>query len=128
MGRTLTELEHRTLEALRTAAAPLGAYDVLAALRQVRPTVAAPTAYRTLDRLIAAGLVHRLESVNAYVACCVEHGEAPPVFSICDGCGTVGEFAAPAVASEAEAVVAEGGFLAERSVLELRGRCAACRA
>ncbi len=56
MGK-LGGLEARAVQALADAGAPLSAYEVLAALRDVRPTAAAPTAYRTLEKLIASGLV-----------------------------------------------------------------------
>ena len=127
LSSTTQDLERIALDVLARADGPVGAYDVLAALRTVRPSAAAPTAYRTLTRLIEKGLVHRLESLNAYVACCAEHDGSAPLFSICDDCGTVGELAAPAVASQLAAAVGREGFEAEKQVIELHGRCAQCR-
>ncbi|RAI04141.1 transcriptional repressor [Acuticoccus sediminis] len=127
MTETTTELERIALKVLRGAPGPVGAYDVLEALKTVRPTAAAPTAYRTLAKLIDKGLAHRLESLNAYVACCAEHGGTAPLFSICDDCGVVGELADPAVASHLAAAVQREGFEAEKQVIELHGRCASCR-
>ncbi|UOM33238.1 Fur family transcriptional regulator [Acuticoccus sp. I52.16.1] len=124
---TIGELERIALTVLRSATGPVGAYDVLGALRAARPTAAAPTAYRTLAKLIDKGLAHRLESLNAYVACCAEHDGTAPLFSICDDCGVVGELADPTVATHLAAAVQREGFEAEKQVIELHGRCAACR-
>lgn len=121
-------LERAALDRLRRAAGPIGAYEVLDALRDIRPTAAAPTAYRTLAKLIAKGLVHRLESLNAYVACCADHTGCAPLFSICDTCGGVDELADPAAAQSLIAAAERHGFAPEKQVVELHGRCAQCRA
>ena len=94
--------QHATniLSALSEAHRPLSAYDLL---DRLRPTgVAAPlTVYRALDKLIASGRVHRIESLNAFVACrkaehhhAADHNELrrAVAFTICDRCGTVEEF------------------------------------
>ena len=127
MAQSTTDMERIALDVLRRASAPVGAYDVLEALREVRPTAAAPTAYRILAKLIEKGQAHRLESLNAYVACCMNHDAGAPLFSICDDCGVVGEMADPAVASQLAAAVQREGFEAQKQVIELHGRCAACR-
>lgn len=127
MARTASDLEEIALDVLRKATAPVGAYEVLDALRGARPTAAAPTAYRTLAKLIEKGLAHRLESLNAYVACCAEHEGAAPLFSICDDCGVAREMADPAVNVQLAETAQRDGFIAEKQVIELHGRCAACR-
>lgn len=127
MTRAMSDLERIALDVLRKAAAPVGAYEVLDALRAARPTAAAPTAYRTLAKLIDKGLAHRLESLNAYVACCAEHRDGAPLFSICDHCGKAREMADPSVIVQLAATMEREGFVAEKQVIELHGRCAACR-
>lgn len=126
MQAQLTQMEARALIALRQATQPMSAYAVLAELRDVRPTAAAPTAYRALARLMERGLVHRLESVNAYVACCAQDGCTTPVFSICRRCGSVDERSEPQVATDLAAAAARDGFVPQKSVIELIGRCAGC--
>lgn len=111
--------------ALRQASRPLGAYDLIDLLRD--QGVTAPTmVYRSLNRLIAAGLAHRLESVNAFVPCTqtCRHGIA--VFAICDSCGTVTEFQDKVVAGRLIAWARAAGFDARLTSLELRGRCCTC--
>lgn len=127
-GQTaLTEAQAETLRALASAPGPLSAYDVLEALRATRPSAGPPTAYRALARLEQLGLVHRLESINAYVPCCGDHGGGEAAFSICDDCGGVRELAAPQVAAGLVALAERRGFVPTRTVIELRGRCADCR-
>jgi Fur family zinc uptake transcriptional regulator len=123
----LNVTQAETLRALRAAGRPLTAYEVLDALRAARRSAAPPTAYRALARLMELGLVHRLESINAYVPCCAEHGTGEPAFSICDDCGTVAEITDPEIADGIAAAARRGGFEPARSVIELHGRCAGCR-
>jgi Fur family zinc uptake transcriptional regulator len=55
--------------------------------------------YRALDTLMKGGLVHRLESLNAFVACAEphDHSHRMTAFAICDTCGQVMEFSDHAV-------------------------------
>src|SRR4030088_1605288 len=59
----------------------------------------APTpVYRALDYLMDNGLVHRIESRNAYLACAHDHDAASMVaFFICEICGSGGEIPAASV-------------------------------
>ena len=123
----LSDMEDSALAALRAAGQPMTAYAVLETLRAVRPSAAAPTAYRALSRLVGRGLVHRLESINAYVACCCDADCTAPVFAICERCGHVAERSAPRLATDLAAAAAKGGFVPQKSVVELIGRCAGCR-
>jgi len=114
-------------EALREAGRPVSAYEIIDQLR-FKASLAPQTVYRSLERLIASGSAHRLESINAFVACSHASHESAAVFAICDSCGGVTEFdCEPAVA--ALAGWAERQKFAVRGMtLELRGCCAACAA
>ena len=71
----------------------MSAYAILDAVQNARIT-APTTVYRALSRLIADGAVHRLESLNAYVACSdLPHLHGSSVFAICRDCGHVDELA-----------------------------------
>ncbi|MFO1168924.1 MAG: Fur family transcriptional regulator, partial [Rhodoblastus sp.] len=84
--------------------------------------------YRALDFLVEQGLVHRLASRNAYLACCHGHGASEPVaFLICDGCGHVDEATSPALSADVAAVAGTRGFAPRAQVIEIAGRCAACQ-
>jgi Fe2+ or Zn2+ uptake regulation protein len=79
------------VEALRGVGRPVSAYELIDSLRE-KATLAPQTVYRSLDRLIADGQAHRLESLNAFVACRHPAHEGAAVFAICDDCGIVTEF------------------------------------
>ncbi|WP_108659117.1 Fur family transcriptional regulator [Acuticoccus kandeliae] len=127
MVATLNTTQMTALDALRRAARPLTAYEVLDVLRTSHVSAAPPTAYRALSKLIELGLAHRLESMNAYVACCAEHGGHDPAFSICRDCGMVVELTDPGIEAGISAAARRGGFAPTKSVIEVHGRCADCQ-
>jgi Fur family transcriptional regulator, zinc uptake regulator len=123
----LTRNQALVLGALEEAKAPLSAYSILDVLRH--DGFRAPLqVYRALEKLVEAGLVHRLESLNAFVACqhrgCETQGDA--AFAICGSCGKVEEVQDGALMSDIQALSSRSGFRLSRSVVELRGTCAAC--
>ena len=85
------------------------------------------TIYRALDFLLAHGLVHKIESRNAFVACAGTHDGEPTAFLICEGCGAVAELVAGEAVAALAAAAAGQGFAALRTVIEVSGRCRACQ-
>src|SRR5580693_2707803 len=102
-AQRLTPIRRHVLEALLASHKPLGAYEIIEHLAQHGPAQNRPapiTIYRALDFLRDNGLVHRIESRNAFVACGRNHGpDALVAFLLCERCGAVGE--APAGAAGA---------------------------
>lgn len=128
-GERLTPIRRRVLESLLASHQPLGAYELIdrLAARGARP--APITIYRALDFLRAQGLVHRIESRNAFIACVQHHGRGDPVvFLICEKCGTVGEAASAAVADTIKTASRAAGFTPKTPVIEISGVCAHCKA
>ncbi len=128
-GQKFTPIRRQVLQALSASHRPLGAYDVIAALSTdgIRP--APITVYRALDFLIANGLVHRIESRNAFLACVHAHGSGSTVaFLICERCGAVGEVADAPAARNLNEAARRTGFTPRLSVVEITGICAHCRA
>ena len=117
----------RVFEHLQGRAKPLSAYRILEDLRGEGVT-AVTTVYRALDRLVASGRVHRIESLNAFTACCDPDHDEAPVFEICEDCGAVTEHVDPGLTRGIAALSSHSGFTPEHSVIEIRGRCGACRA
>jgi Fur family zinc uptake transcriptional regulator len=113
---------------LAKAEGPLSAYDILDEVRA--EGIRAPLqVYRALDALMAAGLVHRLESLNAFVACCRPHRhseDAMIAFAICEGCGQVSEFSDDEVARRLKSWTSAHAFKPSKTTIEIRGRCHAC--
>jgi Fur family zinc uptake transcriptional regulator len=124
-GLRLTPTRLRALEILAESPRPLGAYELLDRLRAEGLGAQPPAAYRALEFLIREGFAHRVERLNAYVACARPGAPHRPALLICGGCGRVAEAAAPeaALAPAAEAA----GFEIAAATLEAEGRCAGCR-
>ena len=124
-GRTRIAHAERVLEFRRRHGRPLSAYEILEALRGDCVT-AATTVYRVLSKLLEAGHVRRIESLNAWTACRETHHFENPVFEICDGCGNVTEHVAPHLARDIAALSKVSGFAPDRSIIEIHGRRSDC--
>ena len=124
--RPAPEQDKMIVEALRDVGRPVSAYELIEELRS-KASLAPQTVYRSLDRLIAEGQAHRLESLNAFVACRhASHEGETAVFAICNDCGTVSEFDEPAAVDRLAAWARKAKFSVDRMTLELRGRCRDC--
>lgn len=124
--RSAADQDKIVVEALRDVGRPVSAYELIEQLRD-KGVTAPPTVYRALNRLIEDGLAHRLESLNAFVACNHPHhhvGKA--VFAICDVCGAVQEFSSNTAEKSLTQWAKKSGFMVRSMTLELRGRCKAC--
>lgn len=124
--RMLTRNQRIVLDCLKDAGRPLTAYQLLDRLRG-EGIAAPPTVYRALERLVALSHVHRLESLNAYIACCAHGHAAEVVFIICDDCGKVKEIEAETALALLRDEAAGDGFQVEKTHVELIGRCGECR-
>lgn len=123
----LTKNQGLVLGALAHSDAPLSAYDILDKLRE--DGLKAPLqVYRALDKLVERGLAHRLESLNAFVACADEHCHRSGLiaFAICDRCGKVDEFADSLIEERLGDWATGKGFTIERTTMEIRGKCGVC--
>lgn len=123
--RPAPEQDKMIAEALRDVGRPVSAYELIEELRD-KASLAPQTVYRSLDRLIADGQAHRLESINAFVACRHPSHDSTAVFAICNDCGTVTEFDEPAAVDRLAAWARKSKFAVEQMTLELRGLCRAC--
>jgi len=127
-GQRLTPIRRDVLAALLVSHRPLGAYEIMERLAPSGPRPAPITVYRALDFLMENGLVHRIESRNAYLACAHDHeATAMVAFLICDDCGSVGEIPAAPVAQSLNAAARASGFAPKLSVVEIAGVCAHCQ-
>ena len=105
----------------------LGAYDLLAVLADEGLGSQPPVAYRALDFLVKAGFAHKIEALNAYIACAHLGDDHDPAFLICRSCKSVAETdTAPAQGRLGDAA-RDAGFVIEHTVVEAQGLCPACR-
>ena len=127
-AQKFTPMRRHVLQALLSSHRPLGAYEVIEELAKAMPRPAPITVSRALDFLIENGLVHRIESRNAFLACAHDHGTTAMVaFLICERCGLVGEIPAAPVAQSLNAAARASGFQPKLSVIEIAGICAHCQ-
>src|SRR5437762_6030029 len=128
-AQRFTPIRRRVLEVLLESHKPLGAYEIIervAASGGIRP--APITVYRALYFLRDNGLVHRIESRNAFIACVNNHASGElVVFLLCERCGEVGEAASAAVADQLKTAARAAGFTPKAPVIEITGICAHCR-
>lgn len=126
-GVQFTPVRRRVLEILLESHGAMGAYDVLARLNAEGLGKQPPVAYRALSFLVEQGFAHRIEKLNAFVACMHPGSGHAPAFMICRGCGTVAEALAEVGGTLGDQAAA-AGFRIERTVVEAEGLCPACQA
>ena len=126
-GLRFTALRQQVLRLVWDSHKPVGAYDILDSLKRDGKKAAPPTVYRALDFLIDADLVHRLDSLNAFVGCSDPSSSHRGQFLICRGCRTVTEMDNVEINSLVRETAAGHGFSAEHQMLEIQGLCGACR-
>ena len=128
-GQRLTPIRRKVLGTLLASHKPLGAYEIIDQLALRGPRPAPITAYRALEFLRQNGLVHRIESRNAFIACVHNHAAgALVVFLICERCGAVGEASSADVTATLTSAARAVGFTPKSLVLELTGVCTHCGA
>lgn len=112
----------KVLDLLSKSGKPLTAYDLLSRLNIKTP----PTVYRALEALMERGLAHRIESLNAFVACHSEHKEHNAKFAVRRACGTAAEIHDPRLTRFINELGKKLNFHIEREMLELSGLCDSC--
>ncbi|MDH3915523.1 MAG: transcriptional repressor [Chromatiales bacterium] len=126
-GLRLTRIRRRVLEIIWQGHEPVKAYDILDQLNQSGKRSAPPTVYRALDFLLEASLVHRIDSLNAFVGCPLASGEHSAQLLVCTGCETVAEIDDPAIRGILDQTAARHGFVVEPQTVEITGLCPRCR-
>ncbi len=125
-GLRFTAVRRKALEILLQEHRALGAYEMLDRLRDAGFGSQPPVAYRALEFLVANGFVHKIERLNAFVACSHPGANHSPAFMICRSCDSVAETqSAPSRGTLGEAARA-AGFQIERTMVEAVGLCPVC--
>jgi Fur family zinc uptake transcriptional regulator len=126
-GARLTPLRERVYEILLNQDSAIGAYDLLDELRKTEDNAKPPTVYRALDFFLGLGLVHKVESTNAFMACHHFGSSHPVQFLICDTCGDVQEIQSAGVKETLEAQAEQNAFVILRQTIEAHGVCQKCQ-
>ncbi|HEY5604462.1 MAG TPA: Fur family transcriptional regulator [Gammaproteobacteria bacterium] len=125
-GLRLTRIRRQVLELVWGSHTPVKAYDVLEQLQKRNPKAVPPTVYRALEFLQKAGLVHRIESLNAYVGCGKPAEPHAGQFLICTRCGAVAEINEPKISRMLREQAAQLGFATDQQLVEIKGLCPQC--
>ncbi len=125
-GSRFTDLRRRILTMIWQGHKAVKAYDLLGQLASQGGSAKPPTVYRALDFLMEEGLVHKIESLNAYIGCPHPGCDHISQFLICDDCETVEEVTSPSLAKAVKSAAATQSFTINRQTLELHGTCANC--
>ena len=127
-GARLTTMRRRVLELIWDGHRAVKAYDLLDRLSENGKPVRPPTVYRALDFLMAHGLVHRVDSLNAFVGCSGADAHHNAQFLICQECGEVSEMDGAAISKAVAGQAEQAGFTVHRQTVELHGECPRCAA
>jgi len=129
-GLRLTGLRQKVLDEIASSHHAIGAYDVLDRIARRDGTRLAPiSVYRALDALVETGLVHRLESRNAFFACTRDHDpQRRQLVLACTSCQTVAEVEAEPVFQAIEVAASSIAFERTQSLVEVSGTCRHCAA
>ena len=126
-----TELRRKVFEEIALTTASVGAYEVLDRLAKKGTRLAPISIYRALDALLEAGVVHRLESKNAYFACSRLHQPRTgrrPMFLSCEVCGTVFETDGEDIFRSIDTTARSAKFEPRVKFVEVSGTCTDCAA
>ena len=125
-GLQLTRVRRRVFEILVQEHRALGAYEVLDKLRAENLGSQPPVAYRALEFLVGNGFAHKVERLNAFIACAHPGQTHAPTFLICRACDGVVEADSSANAKSIGTAAGAVGFTVERMAVEVEGLCPAC--
>jgi len=125
-GVRLTPLRKRVLEAIWQNHEAVKAYELIHQLSNENHTLKPPTVYRSLEFLMAQGLIHRIESLNAYIGCNRPTEQHEPQLLICDTCGSVQEINVPEARRALDDAARKAGFEVKNRTIEIHGTCQNC--
>jgi Fur family zinc uptake transcriptional regulator len=126
-----TDLRRKVFEEIASTHASVGAYEVLDRLAKKGTRLAPISIYRALDALLEAGVVHRLESKNAYFACRRMNKPRtgrPPIFLSCEKCGAVQEVDGDEIFRAIDHAAGDVEFETRVRFVEVSGTCQECAA
>lgn len=126
-GLRLTAIRRQVLELVWSSHSPIKAYDILDNLHKKIPKAAPPTVYRALEFLQLAGLIHRIESLNAYIGCGNPDEPHSGQFLICNKCGAAAELNEPQIIRLISSHAKQLGFKTVEPLVEIRGLCPKCQ-
>jgi len=126
-GVQLTPIRHKVLELIWESHKAVKAYELLDRLKPLQQAAKPATIYRALDFLIEQGLIHRVESLNAFVGCRCSGHQHEQLLLICKLCQEVEERSAKEVMLALSDEIKQAGFIVYSKAIEVHGICAECQ-
>jgi len=127
-GEQWTSMRAAVFDALAGFERPASAYDIAEAVSKSEGRrVAANSVYRILDLFVGSNLARRVESANAYIANAHPDCHHDCIFLVCDRCGQASHIDDDSLSTSVRAAATKAGYDEIRPVIEVRGRCSACR-
>ncbi|MBL4599705.1 MAG: transcriptional repressor [Rhizobiaceae bacterium] len=125
-GKKFGANQVRVLEALLQDHKAVSAYDIVDRINDTGKRLQAVQVYRALDSLMELGLVHRVQSANAYIACTIEDECRNPQLLFCSSCKRVAELASESISALISKTAKQSHFKLEQGLVELVGLCPDC--
>jgi len=125
-GVQLTPIRHQVLELIWDSHKAVKAYELLDRIKPLQNAAKPATIYRALDFLIEQGLIHRVESLNAFVGCSCSGHQHEQLLLICNNCQEVEERSAPEVMQALSQEIKLADFIVHSKTIEIHGICAKC--
>jgi len=126
-GAQLTPIRHKVLELILNSHRAVKAYDLLDQIRPLNEAAKPSTVYRALDFLLEQGLIHRVESLNAFVGCHCSGVQHDQLLLICAVCHNIEERPAVLVLQSLAEELRIAGFTSQRKTIEIHGFCQNCK-
>ena len=126
-GLRFTDLRREVLRLIGLSHVPAKAYDILENLKGKEWSAKPPTVYRALDFLLETGLVHKLDSINAYIGRSHPRDHNGCYFLICTDCKEAKECCSSELSDAIELAWNKISFRPKKITLEVFGQCSACR-
>ena len=125
-GARLTPIRRKVLELIWESHRAVKAYDLLDRIKPFEYAAKPATVYRALDFLIEQGLIHRVESLNAFIGCVCSERQHEQLLLICNRCQEVEERPAFEVMNALAREIEQAGFFVHHKAIEVHGVCAHC--
>lgn len=125
-GVQLTPIRHKVLELIWNSHKAIKAYDLLDLIRPINDAAKPSTVYRALDFLLEQGLIHRVESLNAFVGCRSSGTQHDQLLLICTVCHNIEERPAGNVFKALSDEMQNADFSPQRKTIEIHGLCKNC--
>ena len=125
-NQKISKVSKKVFEILLESHKALGAYDILDKLKNYGYSSQPPVAYRALSLLLDIGFVHKIEKLNAYIACSDPGKSHEPAFLICRKCKLVNETSQFETNKKIKSEAKNSKFSIENSIVEIIGVCPNC--